>query len=88
MDMEFQEHETQEMTIKTIPLLEIKSEELRSAQAPVARDQLGALNRTMQHNERINFFNFDRSSYDLANVGSSSLTEQTQIGAAGTGDQA
>jgi hypothetical protein len=38
MEMEFQEHETQEMTIKTIPLLEIKSEELRSAQAPVARD--------------------------------------------------
>jgi hypothetical protein len=84
--MEFQERETLEMAIKTMPLLEIKSEELTSAQAPVARDQLGALNRTMQMNERINFFNFDHTSYDLANVGSSSLTEQTQMGAVGTGD--
>ncbi len=40
----------------------------------------------MQRNERINFFNFDRSSYDLANVGSSSLTEMTQIDVVGTGD--
>ena len=86
MEMEFQEHETQEMTIKTIPLLEIKSEELRSAQAPVARDQLGALNRTMQLHDRIDFFNFDHTSYDLANVGSSSLTEQTQMEVVGTGD--
>ena len=40
----------------------------------------------MQRNERINFFNFDRSSYDLANVGSSSMTELTQIDVVGTGD--
>ena len=74
------------MTIKTMPLEDIRSDEMTSAQNLIRKDGGGTLNRTMQRNDRINFFNFDRSSYDQANVGSSSMTELTQIDANGTGD--
>jgi hypothetical protein len=52
------------MTIKTMPLEDIRSDEMTSAQNLIRKDGGGTLNRTMQRNDRINFFNFDRSSYD------------------------